>query len=240
MITELSPEKLNALVDFLNEKENAPFDADTAAALLSAAATLGRRLIKENRRISGENAALRRRLERISEKNVKDKALSVENDWFESTGLDSVEVGKAFLYCLQQGKFMLSKDKFWSLLFMLYASFLFHVGKTLFLEHPAVIIVDRDGKEEAGIRFWRMKELSVVNPVPHEAWSSLAAKDPRVAKYISGYALKYGNYSEADLKKYTERSAPVKDAVDSARRIGRKSTTLSDKDIYLWKENEKH
>lgn len=236
----ITPEQLNGLNAFINGEEHAVLDVEAARAMFAMSAALASNIIKENRALRSERLSLQRRLERMAERKKETKQSMLENEWFAATGLDSLDVAKAFLYQLQENGFTLSKDKFWSLIFMAYSSYLFHLEATLFIEHPVAILIDKDGKKTVGIRFWRMKDLSVTTPVGHDVWVALAGKSPKVAKFLQNFVLKYGNYTEDDLRSYVIRSEPVRKAFELMSVGGPKSRILSDKDIYLWKESQKH
>ena len=225
---------------FLNNEEGSALDPEAAKTLFAMTASLAGTILRDNRNLRSENGSLKRRLERISERNKTSKQNILENEWFAATGLDSLDVAKAFLYQLQENGFSLSKDKFWFLIYMAYSSYLFHLEATLFIEHPVAILIDREGKKSVGIRFWRMKDLNVVTPVGHDVWVALCGKNPKVAKFLQNFVLKYGNYSEDDLRSYVTRSEPVRKAFELMSHGGPKSHVLSDKDIYLWKESQKH
>ena len=230
---KLTQQQVDVLEAFIDGRDGVVFDPEAAQALLFMSAALGTALMKENRRLAGENKSARRRLDRIAEKKSSDRALLAAQDAFEGTGLDSVDVALATLFCLQRNGAGVNKKKLMLVVYLAYCSFLYNCEKRLFLEGPVAI--------ESGPIFWKVsnKITSAVTPVGDESWKALAAQSPAIAKFIDNFTRKYGDYSEVDLEKFVLRSAPYKSAMEAARGKGRKSCVISDRDIWLWRDSIK-
>lgn len=229
----LTPEQLKNVTDVLNKElsdENAEVivDHEAAAAFLAMSSALARHLLKENRSLKNKVSTQERKIERMSEKLQHNKREIIENEWFGTTELDTPLVARAFLYCLQEFRFYLTKDKFWSLLYLAYCSYLFHFEKTMCLEHPTAI--------KEGPRFWTVKNINVESYQDRSAWTELTKHNPALANFLKEYARKHGNASEKDLNSAILRSEPFRNAMNKATLSNKKAALISDKDIYLWKE----
>ena len=230
---DITKEQLDGIVAFVNKEEGAVLDPDAAQAFLGVAAALGTALVRDNRRLRSENLGKSRRLERIAERKRRDQKEMVEKNAFEGTGLDSVDVAKAALYCLQQTGVKMSKNKLMLILYMAYCSYLYNENKRVFIEGPVALV--------GGPVFWNVtrKISSVVTPVGIDAWYKLTAQSPAVAKFIKNYMAKYCDHSESDLKRFVVNSAPCRTALEAARGKDRKSFEINDKDIWIWRDSLK-
>ena len=233
MLYELSPEQLNGILRYLNKEEGAAFDPEAAQMIMSMSSAIGAALMKENRRVSGELASCRRRLERIADRNRRKQMDVVEKNEFDCTGLDSLDVARVILGCLQKNGMRISKGKLMLLTYLAYCSYLYHQEKRLFVEAPRAI--------EGGPIFWRVSKQieTVVTPVDPEVWFSMTKRNPGVAKFLKNYVAKWGDHSEDDLRKFVLMSEPFKTAMQTAVKNGKKACEIDDRDIWLWRESLK-
>lgn len=233
MLYELSPEQLNGLLRFLNKEEGSVLDPEAAQKVMSMSAAIGAALLKENRRISGEWASCRRRLDRMAERNRKKHQETISKNEFDCTGLDSLDVARVLLGCLQKNGVRMTKNKLMLLTYLAYCSYLYHQEKRLFVEAPRAI--------ESGPIFWRVSGQieTVVTPVDPKAWFDMTERNPGVAKFLKNYAAKWGDHSEEDLKRLVLRSAPFKTAMETAARNGKKAGEINDGDIWIWRDSLK-
>ena len=233
MTYELSATQLKNVLDALNGVDGTRLDPDAAKALLNVSSAVSRYLVQQNESLKSKNATLGRQVERMRNRFQEQERILVEQDAFDCTGLDSVEVGKAILYQLQKTRTYLSRDKFTFIVYLFYCSWLYHNKKRLFIELPKAI--------DKGPRFWKMqKEIpSVVTPVEASVWAKFAVANTAIAGHIESFVTAYVDYSEEDLKKFIIRSEPFRIAMETAAKNGKKSWSISDKDIFYWKEEQK-
>lgn len=229
---ELTTEQLGKILDYLNGKNGTPLDMEAAKQLMNISNALSRALLQENYGLKGRNRTLTRQVERMRERLTKEQKALVDESAFDCTGLDSLDVAMALLYSLQQTRAWISKTKFMMILYMAYSSWLYHQNQRLFIETPQAI--------ESGPIFWRVsgKAESVVTPVSRDWWLKLSGQSPAIAAFLHNYAIKYCNQSEADLVKYVTNGSPFRIAMENARKNGKKAWTISDKDIWLWKDEQ--
>lgn len=234
MTYDFTPQQLANILAFLNGDTSIVLDMEAAKQLVSISAALTRAVLQENYSLKGRNRSLERQAERNRERRENEKALLVSSGEFDCTGIDSEVVAWAFLYLLQQRKVLLTKEKFRILVYLVYASWLYHRETRLFVETPRAI--------ESGPIFWSLnsKITNVVTPVGYDRWKALTEKSPAVAAFLSSY-VEHGviNASEGDLLRMAVQSAPVKTAMETARKNGKKTWEISDKDIWIWKDNQK-
>lgn len=239
---QLSEQQKQGLLDYLNGTEGATLDTDAAQSVLNMAAALGKALLQHNRRLSGENASLRRRMERQAEKTRTREREIIEGDGFDGTGLDSVTVGLAALYKLQEKGYRLSKRKFILLMYLCYCSYLYRNDRRLFTESPRVVKSEEHPEWGFRIVFWNLSK-KVGTPsgyVDNSAWLALGAANPKAASYISNWMEVHGREDENDLLRLVQNSAPFKEAVRKAEANSRLTWDVSDKDIWLWRDSARH
>lgn len=92
MLYELSPEQLNGILRYLNKEEGAAFDPEAAQMIMSMSSAIGAALMKENRRVSGELASCRRRLERIADRNRRKQMDVVEKNGKKACEIDDRDI----------------------------------------------------------------------------------------------------------------------------------------------------
>ena len=228
-----SPEQLEGILRVLSDdNENTVIDMDSAQTFFAMAASLARAVLKENQALRSKNSLLSRQVERMRARYADDKKILVEEERFSSIGLSDTTVAYGILYFLQQSGFYLSSKKFMLLFYMLYASILYHKGKTLCVEIPSAT--------ERGPVFWKAKDISVITPADKKYWDEICSHSAELAGYMKSYLGGHGSATEGELEQYVLKSSPYMVAMANARRDGKKAYKISLKDIYLWKEEEKH
>lgn len=227
MTPTITPEQLKSLVA-LAEDDKAPYDPDAVAALnylhSSVQRAVNRRLASAYRR----NEVLTQRLDRYRARENN----RIETGEFGETGLDSAEVARALLYQLQQLKtYKLTKTKVISILYEMYASWLFSKKERLFEEHPVAT--------EYGPQLWRVsKRLNLYEHIPYEDYKALASRNPAVAAFTKAAAEKYYDYKESDLSGPVLKSLPYRNATKE-HNDGKWNKEIDDREIYAWKADQK-
>lgn len=225
----LTPEEIRAVSLYIDEgvrSEETPAALDK---ILYAAA-------QASRRLSAENAALGRRLERSNDRVQRLQAKREEavlQEEFSETGLDSLAVAKCLLYYLQQqNAWKLSRSKLMYVLFEVYAAWLAGHRERLFVEHPVA--------SEYGPQFWRVfKNIpSTGTPLGREAVEAIAKLNPGVAALCRNAAVKYYDYKESDLQRYICKCPAYRNALPE-KNGGKWNGELRDSEIYAWKLDQK-
>lgn len=223
----LSPEDLAALTAFAQD-DRAKIDPEQIERLNALHRAVERNALKNLTGLRKRNAMLNEKIERLRDKEKL--KISVEN--FAETGLDSYEVALGLLYQLQQLKtYRLTKNKFISILYEMYASWLHSKQERLFLEHPVA--------SPYGPQFWRVSErIKLAVPVQYKDWKALCEKNPGVAAFCKKAAEKYYDYAEGDLNRPLLKSEPYRNA-DKDHNGGKWNKEIADKEIYAWKDAQK-
>ena len=228
-IYELSPEEMATVVAFLDDGDTAAVDNGTLDKLFKLSMSASRKLAEVNQAVTKKNFSLERRLDRYR----KQEEAAIAEGNFADTGLDSLDVGLALLYCLQQKKtYNLTKNMVIYILYEMYCSWLASKRERLFAEHPVVT--------EWGPQLWRVyKHLANVKaPVPYDYWRNLTDQSPAVAAFCRNAANKYYDWKASDLKDIFIKSEPYRNALPKYNN-GKWGKEISDSDIYVWKTNGK-
>ena len=223
----LSPEDLAALTAFAQD-DRAQINPEQIERLGALHRAVERNALKNLTGLRKRNAMLSEKIEHFRDK----EKLKISVEDFAETGLDSYEVALGLLYQLQQLKtYRLTKKKFISILYEMYASWLHSKQERLFLEHPVASFF--------GPQFWRVYErISLAAPVQYKDWKSLCEKNPGVAAFCKNAAEKYYDYAEGDLLRPLTKSLPFRNA-DKDHNGGKWNKEIADKQIYAWKDARK-
>lgn len=212
--------QLQSLAAFA-EDDRAALDLEAYNQLTELCNRVSRNIAKRVTGLQKRNDMLSDRLERFKDKRDEKRALGE----FEETGLDSVEVYRALLYCLQQHTMNINKTRIMYIMYKMYSSWLASKGERLFLEHPVA--------QEWGPTLWRVSKRINLDKVGHDEWKALTEKNPGVAAFCRNAADKYFDYPLKDLKAFFIKSAPFKKATPEFNG-GKWGTQIDDKEIYLW------
>lgn len=224
-IASLTPEDIEAIRAFLEDGDTAVLKTEAIDRLYATASAMGRKLADLNEATQKKCFTLERRLDRYKAK----EATQAQEGVFEETGLDSLDVATALLYCIQQHDgFIISKTKLIHILYEMYASWLASKRQRLFVEHPVAA--------EWGPQLWRVykKIENVRTPVLYQTYASLAQQNPAVAAFCRNAAAKYYDWREKDLRDYLMKGAPYKNATPE-KNNGKWGKEISDADIFAWK-----
>ena len=223
----LTPEQLKVLTAFV-EDDKAPFDPEAVAALNYLHSCVQRNVTKRLASVTKRNEVLSERLERYR----RTENSRIETGEFAESGLDSADVAQALLFHLQQLKtYKLTKGKVISILYEMYASWLYSKKERLFEEHPVAT--------EYGPQFWRVfKRLNIYSTVPYADYKALASANPAVAAFTKAAAEKYYDYKESDLSGPVMKSLPYRNA-SKEHNDGKWNKELDDREIYAWKADQK-
>lgn len=226
----LTQEELESIINFVNDDTNevAVPAFDVIGNFQALYFSLQRKLAKEYENMQKKCFKMERRLERIDRHEEQKNAEGV----FAESGLDSLEVADALLYHLQQLKvYKFTKNKFMSILFHVYASWLGSKKERIFLEHPVAT--------EWGPQFWRVyKRLNLGLDVPFESVKVLQEKRADIAVYIRNAANKYYDCKEKELSEVHIKCRPYLNAQPHTNG-GKWNKEISDSDIFLWMNNPK-
>ncbi len=225
---ELTGEQLKSLLSFLEGGDTTALSNGAVDRLYWLVAAVGHKLADIHEEDKKRIFSLERRLDRYKSK----EQAAVEQGLFADTGLDSLDVALALLYCLQRLKtYKLTKNKLIYILCEMYASWLGSKKERLFVEHPVCT--------QWGPQLWRVyKRIDRVGAlVPYEYYEKLASQNAAVAAFCKNAAQKYYDWKESDLKELFARSEPYRNALP-AHNGGKWNKEISDSDLYLWKANK--
>ena len=234
---QITMDELQSVLSFINDPKKGQLDITAARKIVGVADALNKTLLNENLALRNKANSLAKSVDRLKSKINADKALVRDSDSFDCTGLSSIDVANAFLYCLQQNKVVLTKEKFRYLLYLAYCSWLHNSDKRLFIEEPYAI--------KTGPIFWvfskEYKDKSVINAVPYEYWTTLTTKSSAVAGFLKSFSSSKlcKEETEHTLSRMLEKSYPFVEAMKAAEKVGKKSHIISDKDIWYWKDEQK-
>lgn len=225
MRSYITYEQLDALIRFANGETTA-IDLEVASALNSLNASVQGNVIKE---LTGARKRNRMLTDQINKKK-EERRQQFENGKFDESRLDSADVANALLYQLQQLKtWKLTKYKVITILYEMYASWLYSKGERICEEHPVAT--------QWGPRFWHaIKLLEPGTPVSYDFWKSFAEKRPDVAAFCKNAALKYYDITESTLVDIFINTKAFKNA-HADNNGGKWNKEIADADIYLWKKH---
>lgn len=223
----LTQEELESIISYVNEDEGMP-SFDTLGNFQALYFSLQRKLANDYQEMQKKCFKMKRRLERIDRHETR----QVEEGVFQESGLDSLEVADALLYHLQQLKtYKFTKNKFMSIFFHMYASWLGSKKERLVMEHPVA--------NKYGPQFWRVfTRLDLHKPVSYDAVRSLQEKRADIAVYVRNAANKYYDCKEDELSAVHTKCAPYLNAHANTNE-GKWNKEISDSDIFLWQNNPK-
>lgn len=223
----INPEEFQAILSFVNEEGPMP-SFDTLGDFQAIYFALQRKLAKQYEEQTKKCFKMERRLERIDRHEER----QTEEGVFAESGLDSLEVADVLLYHLQELKvWKFTKNKFMSILFHMYASWLGSKKERICLEHPVAT--------EWGPQFWRVyKRLNLSQPVSVETVKAVRQKRADITAYIANAARKYYDCKENELSAVHLKCDPYKRALPH-NNGGKWNKEISDSDIFLWMNNPK-
>lgn len=219
----LTPEDLDKIIRYVNDEAEGIPSFDTIGNFQALYFSLQRKLASDYQEIQKKCFRMERRLERIDRHEER----KIQEGVFAESGIDSLEVADVLLYHLQQLQtWKFTKNKFMSILFHMYASWLGSKRERLFTEQPVAT--------EWGPHFWRVsKRLNLTQQIPYDAVKALQEKRPDIAAYIRNAAHKYYDVKEDELSKVHKNCAPYKNA-SPQNNGGKCNKVINDSDIYLW------
>lgn len=224
----IEQDTIESILNYINDdKKEIPMpSSDIIGDFQAVYFALQRRLAKDYEDMKSKCFKMERRLERIDRHEQK----KTEEGVFAESGLDSLEVADALLYHLQQLKvWKFTKNKFMSILFHMYASWLGKKRERMFSEHPVAT--------EWGPQFWRVyKRLNIAQQVPYDRVRELLEKRSDIAAYVRNAANKYYDIKENELSSAHLKCDPYKRALPHTNN-GKWNKELSDSDIFLWMNN---
>lgn len=225
---DITNEELQQIIAFVEDGDEKVMTGGAINKFYALSAALGRKLIETNQTAAKKNFLLERKIDSYRKK----EETAVQEGIFEESGLDSVDVALALLYCLQQVKtYQLSQNKLVYILYEMYASWLASKKQRLFVEHPCA--------HPDGPRFWRVfnRIQNVKSPIPVECYSKIANLSPAIAAFTKRAATKYYDYKESDLKTLFKKSRPYINAMPD-KNNGKWSKEITDSDIFVWKSSK--
>lgn len=220
----LTPEQLAKLIRFADDDREAP-DIEAIEALNVLHETVQRNALRHLSGALKRNARLSDRLERYQEKRRAEYATGE----FQNVELDSVTVAKALLYQLQQRmSYGITTKRFQAILFRIYATWLYKNKERLFDEQPKA--------QEYGAVFFRVKNnLQLSYRAVYADYKALCEADPDRAAFVKSSAEYYANKTEDEILSPILKGSAYKNA-SKEHNDGKWSKTLSDADIYAWRE----
>ena len=225
---ELTQENIKAINDYIESGSTEVFNTDAIANLNMIYYALNKRILKDFQTTRDIKTRLQKRLDKINSTEEK----KYEAGEFKDTGLDSVNIARALLYCLQNLKtYKLTIYKLIDIMYEMYASWLESKKERLFMEQPVAT--------EWGPTLWRVKnKVNVTERMSLEDFSKVAEINSGVAQFIKNSAEKYYDYGSSTLQDYFLKSEPYRKA-SPEKNQGKKNIAIPDADIYEWKHAER-
>lgn len=221
----LNAEQLENLIRFAEDDRLAP-DLEAVEALNILHEAVQRGVVKHLSGAMKRNASLTDRLERYKERQ-KQKIINGE---FKDTEIESTLVAKALLYQLQRRRtYQFTQKKFVGILYLMYASWLFHHKERLFREQPVA--------REFGPQFYKVwTKVNIDKPATWADFKALQDTDPGRAVFCENAAEKYYDDKESEILGPVMRSQAYRNA-GKENNGGKWNKVIEDTDIYLWRES---
>lgn len=221
---DITPEQLDSIRQYA--EGNGPIPTQEAITKFNALhAALNKAIFKDLSSSKGKVNRLEKRVQNFKKAEETRAAAGV----FAETvpGLDSVDVAKALLYCLNQKQvYKMSKPKLIAILYEMYASWLASKHERLFAHHPQAT--------EYGPHFWRVYKHVQTLTGTYEDFKKVAEQNAGIAAFCQNAAEKYYDWTLQDLTKNLRTSLPYKNA-HKDNNNGKWGKEISDADIYAWK-----
>lgn len=228
MFYELSPNAIQQIRDFV--ENDGPIPSQDAVNTFNALHfAFNKKMYKSLTESRSKQKTLEKRVTSLRKKEDDRAAAGV----FKETvpGLDSVDVAKALIWCLNQKQtWKLSIPKVVAILYEMYASWLASKHERLFVQHPEAT--------QYGPQFWRVTRKVTSMTATYEDWKKIAEQNPGIAEFCKNAAAKYYDWKLSDLTRPVLNSKPYLNA-HADKNGGKWNKELSDADIFAWKSNIK-
>lgn len=222
----LNPQEIELLQSFIDGKDNSVLNTELPERLFRFAEAIRRRSIEEARKAVKREETVRKRLDRILEKNESEY---LEGN-FSEANRDSLEVAYAIKYYANKNNIFIRKGLLIHILFDVYANWLYGAKQKLTDEEPKAT--------QHGPQFWKVSEkinmaLPVANTVRY--YEELAKFNPGVIAIIKRAVDKYARMDAERVEEIMKNNIAYKNA-HRDKNAGKWNKVLKDKDIFLWKK----
>lgn len=223
---ELTEKEIKSIVNYILTNDDSILTTDIPTRFQKLYNAFMSKILKDNAEKSKENFTLRIKLEKFKETEKK----NIEEGNYSETGLDSADLAADICHHLKEitGKTPY-KTTVINILYLAYASWLYSHRQRICTEHPVVTTW--------GPQFWRAyKRIEGLNADDFQKKHlEVAEQNPPIAAFLKNCALKYWDYKQDEIKNILLKSMPLTEAAKS----GKNNEPIDDRNIYLWKEEQK-